>query len=105
MGTEGMRNMRAVAADVAEGFIAVNPLYLKTLSPDEIKILDQFLKKKQNDVKAEAITNNDLSAIRHKNMRLQRLNLALTVIKNYAKAKRLLLDDKDQGTKKRKFQR
>ncbi len=104
MSAEGLRNMKAVASDISDGFVTVNPIFLKTLNPEEIKTLNYFLTRKQNEIRIEPFAANDLSAIRNKSMRLQRISLALTVIKNYAKAKKLPLQNKEnKTTKKRVF--
>ncbi len=105
MASEGLRNMKAVAADIVEGFVTVNPLFLKTFSPDELKTLNHFLMRKQSEVRAEAIAGNDLSLIRQKNLRLQRLNIALTVLNNYAKVRKIPLVEKDIKNKKRSLSR
>jgi hypothetical protein len=101
MGSEGLRNMKAVAADIVEGFVTVNPLYLKTFSPEELKALNHFLTRKQSEVRTEAISGNDLSLIRQKNLKLQRLNIALTVLSNYAKGRKIPLNEKETKNKKR----
>lgn len=100
MPSEGIRNMKAVASDVTDGFVTVNPIFLKTLSNDEIKALNHFLTKKQTEIRTEPLAQDNFPAIRKKNIRLQRISLALTVIKNYVKAKRLNIDVEVKPKKK-----
>lgn len=94
MASEGIRNIKAVVADISDGYISVNPLFLKTFRTEELKILNDFLERRLREARTEQIVDNDLNLIRKKNLRLQRLNLAITVLKNYAKEKRLSLVDK-----------
>ncbi|HIJ60365.1 MAG TPA: hypothetical protein HPP56_07130 [Nitrospirae bacterium] len=100
MGTEDVRNIKGVVSDIAEGFITVNPLFLKTFSQEELKTLNVFINKKLKEVRTEPIVENDPLSVRKKNLRLQRLNLAITVLKNYAREKRLtLVEIKKKGLK------
>ncbi|MCX8070162.1 MAG: hypothetical protein N2738_06635 [Thermodesulfovibrionales bacterium] len=94
MASEGIRNIKGVVSDIADGYISVNPLFLKTFKTEELKGLNEFLEKRLREVRTEQIVDNDLTQIRKKNMRLQRLNLAITVLKNYIKEKRISLVEK-----------
>ncbi|MCE5312110.1 MAG: hypothetical protein LLF86_03050 [Nitrospiraceae bacterium] len=81
------RSLEAVASDVAEGFVTVNPLFLKRMDKDSIRSLFEALKKKQNEIRAEPFPFNDTISIRKRNMRLQRLFNSVMIIKNFAREK------------------
>lgn len=84
------KSPKAVAYDIAEGYITVNPIFLKPLNRDELKELYQEIIKVQTAIRAEKFPFSDIPAIRMRNMRLQRLHLAGTIIKNFARERRFL---------------
>jgi len=81
------RSLEAVASDIAEGFISVNPLFLKRMDKDSIRSLFEALQKKQNEIRAEPFPFNDTTGIRKRNLKLQRLFNSVIVIKNFAREK------------------
>jgi hypothetical protein len=85
------KSLKALTLDVAEGYIAVNPLFLKLFEPEQLKEFYLALSKAQNDVRAERIPTNDLNSIRTRNLKLQRLYSAAMVARNFAKERRILL--------------
>lgn len=85
------KSYKAIAYDVAEGYIAVNPIFLKPLEPEVIKELYEELVKIQAAIRAEKIKHGDIEAIRWRNMRLQRLHSASMIIKNFVRERRLRL--------------
>ncbi|MBN2653760.1 MAG: hypothetical protein JXR79_01410 [Nitrospirae bacterium] len=84
------RSLEAIASDIAEGYITVNPLYLKRMDKDSIRSLFEFLQKKQNEIRAEPFPYNDVIGIRKRNLKLQRLFNSVIVIKNFAREKNRL---------------
>lgn len=85
------KSLRATAFDIAEGYVVVNPLFLKSLESDSIKGLYQEIAKVQVEIRGEKFPHGDTRAIRHRNTRLQRLNSALMVLKNFARERKILL--------------
>lgn len=85
------KNFKAVANDIAEGFITVNPIFLKPFDKDDMLALYKAVERKQIEIRAEPFPYKDTYHIRKRNLRLQRLFNALMVIKNYAREKKLLL--------------
>lgn len=85
------KSYKAMATDIAEGYVAVNPLFLKPLDEEALKGLYQEILKLQSEVRAEKFTHTDISAIRVRNSRLQKLQLAITVIKNYARERKIFI--------------
>lgn len=77
------KSLLAVVSDITEGFIAVNPLFLKKLSEDELKKLQEFLIKKERQIRAEPFPFNEPLLIRKRNLRLQRIHKAMIVVKNF----------------------
>ncbi len=91
---EGQVNGRAIATiakDVADGFVIINPQVLKKFNVDNYKDLHRFLRKAQREVRAQSFPTADILAIRKRNMRLQRLNQAVTIVEFSAKEKRIAL--------------
>ncbi|MCX8030069.1 MAG: hypothetical protein N3A59_00625 [Thermodesulfovibrionales bacterium] len=85
------KSFQAIAKDVAEGYIMVNPLFLKSFGEAELKKIFQALTKQQVEIRNEPFPTNDIAKIRYRNLRLQRLHSSLTIIKNYAREKRIQL--------------
>ena len=85
------KSLKALTLDIAEGYVSVNPIFLKLFTPEQLKELFREVSKTQNDVRAERFPANDLMAIRTRNLKLQRLHSASMIIRNFAKERRILL--------------
>jgi len=85
------KSVMAVVRDIADGYISVNPIFLKGLKGDGLKVLYQQISKFQNAVRGTPFPSHDLPAIRERNMRLQRLHNAVIVIRHFAKGRRVQL--------------
>ncbi|HUI68683.1 MAG TPA: hypothetical protein VL087_10820 [Nitrospirota bacterium] len=85
------KSMKAVATDVAEGYVSVNPLFLKKFDKDMLKDLYDNLNKAMTGARNEKIALNDLSLLRMRNMKLQRLHNAMIILRNIAREKRIPL--------------
>ena len=81
--------MKAVARDIAEGYIAVNPLFLKHFEAEVLKELYREVMQTQGEIRADKFPHNDALAIRSRNSRLQRLHSAAMIIRNFARDKRI----------------
>ncbi len=79
------KSLLATARDIAEGYVIVNPLFLKPLDADSVKGLYQHVVKVQTEIRNEKFPFNDSTGIRMRNMKLQRLHSALLIIKNFAR--------------------
>ncbi len=77
------KSVKAIAFDIAEGYVTVNPLFLKPLDTETIKELYQEIRKVQNEIRGGQFPYGDVKAIRQRNMKLQRLHTAAMIIKNY----------------------
>jgi hypothetical protein len=88
---ELQRSLKAIASDIADGYITVNPLYLKTFSESTFKALYDAVEQKQNVIRAEPFPTHEVLQIRKRNMRLQRLHSAKMVIRNVARERRYSL--------------
>ncbi len=87
----GGKSMKAVANDVGEGYMSINPLVLKKFDKDMIKDLFEHLNKAMTTARNLAIPLTDIIAMRQKNMKLQRLHNALIILRNIAREKRVPL--------------
>jgi len=101
MQAETNRNIKAIVTDIAEGFVTLNPIYLKPFSEDQLKLLYETIGRRQIDVRAEPFPYNNVDAIRLRNLKLQRLYTALIVLKNYAREKKMNVDAKEVKIKKK----
>ena len=85
------RSLKAITHDIAEGYVAVNPIFLKSLDNDSLKELYHEIMKTQTEIRIEKFPHSDPHAIRWRNIRLQRLYSALMIIKNFARERRIIL--------------
>jgi hypothetical protein len=85
MATLRGKSLIAVCKDIADGYVTVNPLFLKPLDSETLKGLHQNIIKLQTTVRQEKFPHRDIAAIRQRNMKLQRLHNALIVINNFIK--------------------
>lgn len=83
------KSLKAIAQDISDGYVTVNPLFLKPFDNDSLKKLYQEIMKTQADIRAEKFPYNDVQAIRWRNMRLQRLHSAAMILKNFARDRRI----------------
>ncbi|NTW60139.1 MAG: hypothetical protein HGB21_03655 [Nitrospirae bacterium] len=81
--------MKAVANDVSEGYMTINPLVLKKFDKDMIKDLFEHLNKAMAAARNLAAPFNDVPALRQKNMKLQRLHNAIVILRNFARERRI----------------
>lgn len=85
------KNVEAVGIDIAEGYVFVNPIFLKKFDQTTLKKLLAGINKAQILIRNERFPTGDIDAIKRRNMRLSRLNNASTVIKHFAKERRWIL--------------
>jgi hypothetical protein len=85
------KSMKMVAVDVAEGFITVNPLFLKKFDKDMIKNLFENLNKTLTSIRNDKLDFGNQTALRMRNMKLQRMHNAIIIIRNIAREKRIPL--------------
>ena len=85
------KSMKAVASDVAEGYISVNPLFLKKFDKDMVKDLYENLNKALTMTRNEKLVITDQAAVRTRNLKLQRLHNAMIILRNSAREKRIPL--------------
>jgi hypothetical protein len=83
--------MKAVATDVGDGYMTINPLVLKKFDKDMIKDLFEHLNKAMAAARNLAVPLNDILAMRQKNMKLQRLHNAIIILRNTARERRVML--------------
>ncbi|MDP2166757.1 MAG: hypothetical protein Q8J64_00305 [Thermodesulfovibrionales bacterium] len=83
------KSYRATATDIAEGYVTVNPLFLKPLGAETLKALYQEVLKIQGEARGEKFPHSNAQGIRLRNLKLQRLQSAMTVIRNFARERRI----------------
>lgn len=85
------KSLKAIAYDISEGYLTVNPIFLKSLDNESLKGLNNEILKAQSEIRGEKFPHNDTQSIRWRNLRLQRLHQALIIIKNFARERKILL--------------
>jgi len=85
------KSLKAIAFDISEGYLAVNPIFLKSLDNESMKGLYNEIMKAQSEIRSDKFPHNDTQLIRWRNVRLQRLHQALIIIKNFARERRVIL--------------
>lgn len=85
------KSVGAVAKDIADGFMVLNPLSLKRFEAESYKNLYHHLKKIQTEVRGESFPSHDMAGIRKRNTRLQRIHTAMMILEHAAKEKRIPL--------------
>jgi hypothetical protein len=85
------KSMKMVAMDVAEGFITVNPLFLKKFDKEMTKDLYDNLNKTLTFIRNDKIDFTNQAALRMRNLKLQRMHNAMIIIRNIAREKRIPL--------------
>jgi hypothetical protein len=82
------KSMRSIAMDVAEGYISVNPIFLKKFDKDMLKELYENLNKALTGARNEKLDISNQAALRTRNMKLQRLHNAMIILRNTAREKK-----------------
>lgn len=85
------KSLKATAKDIAEGYITVNPIFLKPLDREALKGLLEEVMMAQADIRAEKFPHTDSQAIRMRNTKLQRLHSTAIILKNFARERRILI--------------
>jgi hypothetical protein len=85
------KSLKALTQDIAEGYVTVNPIFLKLFEPERLIEMYREIAKTQNDIRGERFPTNDLLLIRNRNLKIQRLHSASMIIRNFAKERRILL--------------
>ncbi len=89
MAEQSGKSFKMIANDVSEGFITINPIFLKPFNESGLRNLFKAIEQKQILVRTEPFPHNDVVKIRNRNMRLQRLHVSLLIIKNYARDRKI----------------
>ena len=85
------KSLTALIRDVAEGYVAVNPIFLKSFDQETLKTFYKELSKVQIEIRSEKFPTHDTAAIRTRNLKLQRLYSASIVVHNFARERRIPL--------------
>jgi hypothetical protein len=91
MGNVRGKSNKALTIDVAEGYVIVNPLFLKPFDHEGLKDFYQHIEKTQRELRSEKFPTNDIQAIRMRNLKLQRLYSAQMIIRTFARDRRIPL--------------
>jgi len=79
------KSLIGISKDIADGYVTVNPIFLKPLNVEDLEALYKQIVKLQVGVRGEKFPHGDIRGIRERNIRLQRLHSSLIIIKAYAR--------------------
>jgi hypothetical protein len=85
------KSFKAITYDIADGYVTVNPIFLKSLDNDSLKGIYHEIMRTQAEIRREKFPYNDTKAIRLRNTRLHRLHSASIIIKGFARERRITL--------------
>jgi hypothetical protein len=80
---------KKLAQDIAGGFMMLSPPMLKAYTPADLKTIIINLGIVAREIRQEQVPQEDVMAVKAKNMKLSRLNQAEIVIRAYCKKKRI----------------
>ncbi len=72
-----------VAADIAEGYVMLNPPFLKKYERHEVDALGKEMEKLARDLRGLVVAPDDAEANQAKNRKLLRLSQATVVLQNW----------------------
>lgn len=84
-------NPHKLAADISEGFTNVTMATLKKYTQQDLKTININLNIVLRELRQQQVPLEDVMAIKKKNMKIQRVNQAMSVIRNYCKKKRIII--------------
>jgi hypothetical protein len=82
---------KKLAQDIAGGYMMLSPPMLKAYTPVDLKTILSNLGMVAREVRQEQIPQEDVPAMKAKNMKLSRLNQAEIVLRAYCKKKRIII--------------
>lgn len=82
-------NPISLARDVADGYFSITPVVLKNYAPTELKIIFNSLNQVMREIRSTQIPQEDVMAVKQKNMKISRLNSALMLIQNHCRRHRI----------------
>lgn len=80
---------KKMAQDIAEGYMTLSPPMLKAYTPADLKTILANLAVVTRDLRQEQPPQEDVMALKVKNMKISRLNQAAVVIRAYCKKRRI----------------
>jgi len=85
------RSLGLMAKDIMEGYVSVSPLVLKKFDVSSYQELFHHLRKLQASLRGHGVPLQNQVALRERNLRLQRMHQALSVMEFQAKLHRITL--------------
>ena len=84
-------NPHKLAMDIALGYANVTMATLKRYGQQDLKTLNVNLNIVLRELRREQVPLEDIMAIKMKNMKIQRVNQALSIIRIYCRKKRIVV--------------
>lgn len=82
-------NPKKLAQDIAEGYFMVTPPMMKSYTPSDLKVVAVNIAIVSRELRQELIPQEDVMAVKMRNMKLSRLNQADMVIQAYCRKNRI----------------
>lgn len=82
---------KVLAKDIAEGFGCFTASSLRRYTPQDLRIIKEHIRIIQREIRAERIDSADTAAMKKRNMKLQRLSQAVTIINAYCQKNRIFI--------------
>jgi hypothetical protein len=82
---------KKLAQDIAGGYMMLSPPMLKAYTPVDLKTILSNLGMVAREIRQEQVPQEDVPAMKAKNMKLSRLNQAEIVLRAYCKKKRIII--------------
>jgi hypothetical protein len=82
---------KKLAQDIAGGYMMLSPPMLKAYTPADLKTILASLGMVAREIRQEQVPQEDVPAMKAKNMKLSRLNQAEIVLRAYCKKKRIII--------------
>jgi hypothetical protein len=82
---------KKLAQDIAGGYMMLSPPMLKAYTPADLKTILTNLGVVAREIRQEQVPQEDVLAVKAKNMKLSRLNQAEIVVRAYCKKKRIII--------------
>ena len=84
-------NPHKLAQDIADGYTNVTMATLKKYTVSDLKVINQNLALVTRELRQEQIALEDVMALKKRNMKVLRVNQALSVIRTYCKKKGIFI--------------
>ena len=84
-------NPHKLAMDIALGYMSMTVATLKRYNAPDLRTIDVNLNMVLRELRREQVPLEDIMALKARNMKIQRINQTLTILRSFCKKKRIVL--------------